>query len=311
MEINTKDCYCKELILSEKHKLLLKRNDFDDLGSILQIEFPQEYIKDFSLSFIFYDLNRNIITPNNLFLLTKEKNLSFDKSLFIFPKSYKTNFSQSSNSILQPSTNLFSNNYLNNKDEDNNISLKLKFLNKEISYFKLLMIKKNYYIYNTTNNNDNSNQLNKMLKLSKAINNNIKVGDLTNANLIQENFQEENDFIIYNIDCINMDFIDKDLELKITNYNSNPNPNHKENKNKRFLFINEPKEEDCTFNEIIYNQKIPKDSNNDNYVKKDQINLILEELNKVNLSLIAEKENVEKQKKDIKAREDNLNILIL
>lgn len=259
----------KEIFLSEKLKIFIKRNDFDDLGTILELEGLIDNYKDYILNFIFYDKNQFIIPPNKLILLTNHKNFIFENYLFFYPQIKNYNTENNPN---------FNNSNLSN--EENFFSIKL--LNKEIFYFKILLIKKNFINNKITNN-----------KKNKFINNYTGQSSL---NSLSHNDQEEKEYFIFFIDCFNLIIVNYDTDKQQNKEKSNLNNEYstgEDNKNK-----------------ICYSSNLYKDTLI-KIEKKDQINLILEELNKVNSSLILEKEIIENKKKDIKAREENIHYLIL
>ena len=170
----------KEIFLSDKLNIFVKRNDFDDLGTILELEGLIDIYKDYILNFIFYDKNQIIITPNKLILLTNHKNFIFENNLYFYPqiKSYNNeNNSNFNNSNISQEENFFS----------------IKLLNKEIFYFKILLIKKNL------NNNKIIN-----LKKNKIINNYTGQSSL---NSLSQNDQENKEYYIFFIDCFNLNLV--------------------------------------------------------------------------------------------------------
>jgi len=276
MEINKIE---KEIYLSDKLKLLINRNDFDDLGSIIEIKCPYNSFKDFILTFILYDSNGMVIPPNKLIMLTNEKNITFDNSLIFFPTKIRHNNENLNNLSNNPKSNYEVNDFLS---ED--CYFTLKFLNKEIIYIKILLLRKNNFQYNS-----NVSATNFIKRNKSALQNTIPVNNLTNLNQIVVNNEDYKEFNIYSIECLNMNLIENDFEKSFQKIKSN------ENQDRKLIYT-------CNANEDKYSNQ---------FDRKDQFNIILDELNKVNSSLIAEKEIVEKKKKEIKIREENINTLIL
>lgn len=277
-----------EIKLSENMKITIRRNDFDNLGSILEIEALMNLYKDYIINLLFYDYNKILIPANNLILLTSLKHLFFENTLIVFPAPKANNHNENAIHL-----NMQNNQHWPNVEEN---YFTLKFLNKEIFYLKILLLNKNSASFNLNKNIKSMNNINKPISTNYG-----------NYSISAYNpFAQE--FNIYHIDCFNLSLLDNDFDDK--------------SKNKSLQKLK---------NENIYNNDISNDKNNNIgniyssnlYVKqieasyssssdkKGQISVILEELNRVNLSLIAEKEILENKKKDLKSREETLSALIM
>lgn len=97
----------KEFILYDKMKMKIGRNDFEDLGSILEIEFLNCTYNNFML-ISFYDYNKLQLMQNQIVLLTNHQTIFFDNILIL---------------------------YIGKENSNNQIIIKL--LNKEIYFMKL------------------------------------------------------------------------------------------------------------------------------------------------------------------------------
>lgn len=268
--------FSKEINLTNTQNIIIKKNNFNELGTIIQIEGKKIEYENQIISFIFYDSKKNTIPAKNLILLTNQKNFFFENLLFISTlknKNSEKNFNLTPNKIFE-----------NPKIEED--FFLLKFLNEEIKFFKILIINKNF------------------------------------ASNFHANFKcepNEENFFNFFIDCENFCKINfpSNLNSNSSSNEENKNLNLKEKRNLENFgeFENFENFENLRIkknSEIFDLNKLNKiDNKNSKCEKKDQINLILEELNKVNLSLLNEKEILEKQKIEIKNREENVNAMIL
>lgn len=199
----------KEFSIGEVMSLLILRNDFDDIGSVLKMTITQTISSIHSIAMSFYTENKIQINQKNLVLFCNYENTLFDNVLLL------SSFSTKNNNVYQ-----------------------LKLLNKEIAYMKM-------YINASYKSKGKSNQY------SFA-----KVFDLK--------------------------------ELKILS-----------------------KEEIDELSLITANDSIVGNLSIDTSNKNDNLSLILSEIDKVNQSLMVEKEKVDNDKKMIIEREQKVSQMII
>lgn len=199
----------KEFSIGEVMSLLILRNDFDDIGSVLKMTITQTISSIHSIAMSFYTDNKIQINQKNLVLFCNYENTLFDNVLLL------SSFSTKNNNVYQ-----------------------LKLLNKEIAYMKM-------YINASYKSKGKSNQY------SFA-----KVFDLK--------------------------------ELKILS-----------------------KEEIDELSLITANDSIVGNLSIDTSNKNDNLSLILSEIDKVNQSLMVEKEKVDNDKKMIIEREQKISQMII
>ena len=199
----------KEFSIGEVMSLLILRNDFDDIGSVLKMTITQTISSIHSIAMSFYTENKIQINQKNLVLFCNYENTLFDNVLLL------SSFSTKNNNVYQ-----------------------LKLLNKEIAYMKM-------YINASYKSKGKTNQY------SFA-----KVFDLK--------------------------------ELKILS-----------------------KEEIDELSLITANDSIVGNLSIDTSNKNDNLSLILSEIDKVNQSLMVEKEKVDNDKKMIIEREQKISQMII
>ena len=98
----------KEFSIGEVMSLLILRNDFDDIGSVLKMKITQNISSLHSIAISFYTENKIQINQKNLVLFCNYENTLFDNVLLL------SSFSTKNNNVYQ-----------------------LKLLNKEIAYMKM------------------------------------------------------------------------------------------------------------------------------------------------------------------------------
>ena len=113
----------REFSIGDIMKLNINRNDFDDLGSVLEMKFSHLLTTSHLITMSFYSSDKIQIHQNNLLMLCNYENVLFDNVLII---------SSLSKTTTPP-------------------PYQLKFLNKEITYMKLYITslkgKSNYYSF--------------------------------------------------------------------------------------------------------------------------------------------------------------------